>query len=650
MLLCMALIPMIIMGSVNNFVSSQALNSLQESAVLAAEETTIELIESQKRMAVIVAEQASMNQQLLGAVMSGDRGQIAKEMDTLFQTLKQKGLTVLEAGNAMGNVLYRGHNPEKYGDNKYADPIVSLALTRGQVVASAEEGESGIAMRGVAPLKQGNTIQGTILTGFSTDLDFAEQLKKMVDGEVGIYSAEKQAMLVSTIQGEQDNMTDQTLIDTVLNHQQMYRTQGEVNGVPYDFLYVPLTDYDQFKTLGVLRIAKSREAIVAVQLENQLYSIGLALVVILLAVLIASFSTNSIVRPMTVVMNGLRRASDGHLTLAEPVRATGELSQLREHYNLMIKNIGDLLTIAKGTASRVAGLTESLSQGTEEASAAADQVTQSVDAVAMGSDSQNDALQRANQRLGTALHSLEEIQKRSAELSQHAKDVDAATLLGRRTMSQTRTEMNSIHTQVEQTAETMNRLGERSQQIGHIVDLIGGIAAQTNLLALNAAIEAARAGEQGKGFAVVADEVRKLAEQSGKAAEEIGLLIGEIRKQVEVSIADMQQGLTVVAAGNRAVEESEQAFEIVSKGLTEVTREIANVHRLTDDATTETSGVEAEFRSIAAVSEQTAASSEEVAAAIEEQGASMTTLAESMHELAQLAEELNRAVNRFKFE
>ncbi|WP_157722110.1 methyl-accepting chemotaxis protein [Tumebacillus avium] len=650
MLLGMALIPMIIMGSVNNFVSSHALNTLQESAVQAAEETTIEMIESQKRTVVMLAEQAALNQELLAAVESGDRTRIAKVIDPLFQVLKPEGISVLEVGNGMGQVNYRGHNPQKFGDNKYEDPVVSIALSKGIPVASVDEGSSGLAVRGVAPIKQGDVVRGSVMTGFSTNLDFAERLKHMVNGEIGIYSAEKQQLLVSTIAGEQDQMTDSALIESVINQQQVYRTQGEVNGVPYDFLYVPLTDYDKFKTLGVLRIAKSRAAIAAVERESLLYTLGLALVVIVLAVLVATFSTRSIVRPMTAVMKGLQRASGGHLTSAAPVKTSGELQQLHDHYNSMIQNVGELLATAKATASRVAGLTESLSQGSEEASAAAEQVTQAIDAVATGSDAQNDALQRANDRMRTALGSLEEIQKRAAGLSELADEVEEATEVGQRTMNQTRAEMDSIHRQVEQTADTMNLLGEQSQKIGHIVDLIGGIAGQTNLLALNAAIEAARAGEHGKGFAVVADEVRKLAEQSGKAAEEIASLIREMREQVDASIAGMQQGLTVVASGSRAVEETEQAFQIVRTSLSDVTREITHVHRLTDEAADETSGVEAEFQSIAAVSEQTAASSQEVAAAIEEQEATMAALAESMQELALLAEELNTAVSRFTFE
>ncbi|WP_132943740.1 methyl-accepting chemotaxis protein [Tumebacillus sp. BK434] len=650
MLLGMALLPMIIMGSVNNFVSSQALESMQESAVRAAEETTVQMIESQKRSAMMLAEQAALNKELIAAVDAEDRAKIAKMIDPLFEVLQQKGISVLEVGNGIGVVKYRGHNPQKFGDNKYHDPVVSISLMKGIPVASVDEDSTGLTVRGVAPIKDGNVVRGSVMAGFSTNLDFAERLKRMVDGEIGIYSAVDQELLVSTIPGEQAGLTDTALIESVMNQQQPYRTQGEVNGVPYDLVYLPLTDYDNFKTLGVLRIAKSREAIVAAQQESALDTLGLGLIVIVLAILTAIFSTNSIVRPMTAVRNGLQRAAGGHLTPADKVKASGELKQLHDHYNGMIQNIGELLATAKATAARVAGLTESLSQGSEEASAAAGQVTQAIDAVATGSDAQNDALQRANDRMRTALGSLEQIQTRAAGLSELADEVEEATGAGRRTMVQTRVEMDSIQAQVEQTAATMNLLGEQSQKIGHIVDLIGGIAGQTNLLALNAAIEAARAGEQGKGFAVVADEVRKLAEQSGKAAQEIASLIRGMREQVDVNIAAMQQGLTVVAAGRLAVEKSEQAFQIVGTTLDEVTREINEVHRLTNAAADETSGVEAEFQSIAAVSEQTAASSQEVAAAIEEQEATLAALAESMQELALLAEELNREVARFTFE
>jgi methyl-accepting chemotaxis protein len=353
---------------------------------------------------------------------------------------------------------------------------------------------------------------------------------------------------------------------------------------------------------------------------------------------------------MVAVMKGLHDASNGRLREIERIKASGELKQLQDYYNVMITNIRGLLQTATGTAAQVADLSQHLYRGAQEATQAAEQVSSAIEDVARGTESQNDALQRGNDSLTVVLGSLQEIASRAHDLRELAVDVEEASQRGRSTMHRTREEMDSIQKHVEHTADTMNALGEQSQQIGHISDLISGIAAQTNLLALNAAIEAARAGEHGRGFAVVADHVRKLAEQSGNAADEIAQLILQIRGQVEASIAGMQQGLTAVHSGNQAVEEAEHAFLRVGERLDNVTSGISEVHGLTEEASRQSNGVEQEFQAIASVAEEVAASSEEVASAVEEQSATMGSLSDSMEELQRLADELKQAVAKFQFE
>ncbi|HEU4964066.1 MAG TPA: methyl-accepting chemotaxis protein [Bacilli bacterium] len=650
MLLLMALIPMIVMGFVSNYVSIKALTQTQDDAVRAAQESAVRMIEQQKQTTMTIADQVAADTRLQRALLDGDRTAMAQLLDPVFQRVSPYGVTVLEIGNGMGIVQYRAHNPTEFGDNKYENPIVSLTISTGKTVAAVEEGSSGLAVRGVAPIKSGNSVFGTITAGFAADDKMADVLKSMVGGEVTFYNASEKKAVVSTLKGEQDKLTDPQLVDTLFKDMKVVKQKGEIDGTSYDLVYIPLTDYDKFHTLGVMRLAISREAIVASEQENLIYTVALAVGVILLAILVSLRFTNRIVRALNSVVNGLQAAAQGTLREAEPVKASGELKQLREHYDVMVRNIRDLLHTAKDTASQVAELSEHLYSGAEEATATAEEISHAVEDVSKGSESQNDALQRANDSLLVVVRSLQEIAGKSHDLRTVTQEVDTTAEAGRGTMQRTRQEMNSIQEHVRHTADTMNRLGEQSQQIGHIVALIQGLAEQTNLLALNAAIEAARAGEQGRGFAVVADEVRKLAEQSGRAAEEIGDLLQDIRLQVEVSIDGMQQGLDAVASGEQAVADAEHAFQSVGDGLRNVTREVGEVNALTEEASEQAGGVESEFQAIAAVAEQSVASSEEVAASLEEQSATMTSLVHSMEHLSRLADELNGAVSKFQFD
>lgn len=650
LMLGMALIPMLVMGLVSNAVSMSALSDLQATTVEAAENTVVQAIESQEQSAMTLAVQSARDSQIVEALQTQDPKKLAALIDPLYQDLKKQGLTVLEIGNAMGTVLYRAHNPEKYGDSKSGNAAISLAISSGETQSAFEEDSARLSVRGIAPIKVGNIVKGTVTYGYDTDEKLVQRLKGIVHGEITVYGMAEKKSLVSTIEGEQDSLTDSKLLDSVIVDQKSYPATGSVNGVPYDFVYVPLTDYDKNQTLAVVRVSLSREAIVSAQYKVITYSLAIALLAGLCALLFAVRTSNRIVRPMNAVMEGLSEAANGRLRRARAVKASGELKLLLAHYDLMIHNIRELMLVAGRSAAQASELSEQIHSGTQEATAAADQVTRTIDEVAAGSERQNESLQRANDQMGVIVYDLDSIAVSTKELRHLALDVDQASTEGQRTMHRTREEMTAIYHHVQHTAKTMDRLGEQSQRIGTIVDMIGAIAGQTNLLALNAAIEAARAGELGRGFSVVADEVRKLAEQSESATRQIAELVREIREQVEVSIVGMHQGLEAVQSGELAMEQAEQAFQTVGERLRGVTSGVANVYELTRNASEQSKGVESEFQAIAHISEETAASSEEVAASIEEQGAMMNTLAQSMEELRNLAETLHGAVGRFECE
>ncbi len=206
----------------------------------------------------------------------------------------------------------------------------------------------------------------------------------------------------------------------------------------------------------------------------------------------------------------------------------------------------------------------------------------------------------------------------------------------------------SVEEIVNSSTVTVDKLGQRSQEISQIVETTSGIAEQTNLLALNAAIEAARAGEHGRGFAVVADEVRKLAEESQNAAKRITDLISAIQNDTTDAVNSMQKGNAAVKEGTESVSQLKAAFDKILEASDAVADK---AHGMSGDlkvVSDDTENVRERSKKISDNSRRVAADMESVSAAAEEQSAAAEEIASASEALAQLAHGLQTAVGEFK--
>jgi methyl-accepting chemotaxis protein len=194
--------------------------------------------------------------------------------------------------------------------------------------------------------------------------------------------------------------------------------------------------------------------------------------------------------------------------------------------------------------------------------------------------------------------------------------------------------MERIAERVKDASRTVEDLGARSEQIGQIIGTIEDIADQTNLLALNAAIEAARAGEQGRGFAVVADEVRALAERTTKATREIGDMIKAIQKETRGAVTAIEEGVTEVEKGTDFSVRSGQALEQILNQIIDVTMQVNQIATAAEEQTATTGEISSNIQQITSIVRQTA------------HGATQTAAASS--ELSKEADELQHIVSRFK--
>ena len=219
---------------------------------------------------------------------------------------------------------------------------------------------------------------------------------------------------------------------------------------------------------------------------------------------------------------------------------------------------------------------------------------------------------------------------------------------GERKVTEAVQQMKLVEDTVSASARVIRELGQESDKIGAIVDAISQIAEQTNLLALNAAIEAARAGEHGRGFAVVADEVRKLAEQSSTSAGEISALIGNIQEKAGQAVSVMEDGVRQVQNGAEAVNGAGSSFHEIAGMVSKVAVESKDMARVIKTLTANTSVILQAIEKISAMSRDVASEAETVSAATEEQTATMHEIANASQTLSEMAKSMEDSVSKFR--
>lgn len=404
-------------------------------------------------------------------------------------------------------------------------------------------------------------------------------------------------------------------------------------------------------------IAKYKWGIIVNQPVEEIFDVAVSAAYIMIAILIISillatvtafYIARGIAGPLQKVVESVEMIADGDLSHNLAVEGVLEVNQLVTGVNHMRNSLRKIIMHTASVAESVAASAEELTAAATEVGRASEEVAHTIQDVARGatvqmqlSNESTSIISEMNSCIVDTVEAACDVADVSAKSEQSADDgikqVDHAVSL-----------MNRIQDDVSNTGKMIDNLGQKSRQIGQIVEVITNIAGQTNLLALNAAIEAARAGEQGRGFAVVADEVRKLAEQSQTAAKEIAEIIGAIQRETAQTVQAMDKSGKEVTEGVRVVTASKVAFEGIYSDVKNIGVKVGNIVTLVDKQMGGSAQVEQAINSIADSAKMNSDSSQEVAAASEEQNASVQEIVTAVSSLATMASQLQEVVSKFK--
>lgn len=423
-----------------------------------------------------------------------------------------------------------------------------------------------------------------------------------------------------------------------------------------------------------------------------------------LALILGLIIAKKITAPLKSLVDATKQVAEGNLTVKINNPSKDELGKLSESISYMVNNISNIIQLVMSASKSIYVSSHELTATSEEIEKTTEQVALAIGQVAEGAAEQSKTAVDVHGMMEQTTRSMQDIAEDAKEnstivaeasdvvfqtvsaldnvnesaiaVSKAAENSSEAAKKGQSVVGKTVEGMERINISTTNSAEKIQLLGQRSQRIGEIIEVIDDIAEQTNLLALNAAIEAARAGEHGKGFAVVADEVRKLAEKSANATKEISTLIENIQSGVEEAALSMNVGTEEVKKGAQLAEEAgtalkqiliatekvvdqiQQVTSVAGKmksdtvKIREVVDKVAqtaqNNRNSSEKVASDTQQVLKAIDDITAIAQETAASTEEVSASAEQQTASIQEVTIAAQRLTDMAYSLSDMVSRFK--
>ncbi len=373
-----------------------------------------------------------------------------------------------------------------------------------------------------------------------------------------------------------------------------------------------------------------------------------AVICFILAILISFILTRIIARPLRNIAGIVQGVAEGDLTRNVDIDREDEIGQLASSISIMIKKLKHLLNEINKESNLVAEASTQLKMSSDETGQTAQEIASSMIQVAEGSEdtsNQINVLDGISAELAEGSTNLRDNVETSLKV---ARDSEKTAEEGFKAVEKAIKQLDVVTETVNFATDSIEKLGKRSTQIGDMVALIDGIASQTNLLALNAAIEAARAGEHGTGFAVVAEEVRKLAEESGEAAGKITSLIEDIQSETTATVNSMDVNSQEVDSQIEIINKAGDSLQNILEMSNKTRINIEQIKEFTKRLESKSGEMSESIASIASAVEENAASTEEVSAFSEEQSASMQEVAASAEEMDKMAQKLKELISEFK--
>lgn len=385
--------------------------------------------------------------------------------------------------------------------------------------------------------------------------------------------------------------------------------------------------------------------------NNLIMTVILGVLVLIIAGVASFVTSRSITNPIKVVKDRMNLVAKGDISQKPMERTTndetGQLvtatNEMSHQMNTVIRKIGEVSDMLSNQG-------EELSSSANEVKAGTEQIAVTMDELAKGSETQANSASDLAAAMGTFSEKVREVSDKGSNIHTYSNQVLKMTEQGKELMESSTDQMTKINQLVKIAVNKVQGLDKQSQEISKLIAVIQEIADQTNLLALNAAIEAARAGEHGKGFAVVADEVRKLAEQVSNSIHDITGIVSSIQSETNDVTKSLEGGYQEVEQGTEQIQSTSSMLYEIRSSVTKMVEDITIATDSLIELNASSQSMNGSIEEVASVSEEAAAGVQQIAASTEQTSHSMDEVSTSSAQLAISAKELKELVSKFKYE
>lgn len=495
---------------------------------------------------------------IIEAFAEKDREQLTLLTKPTYDALrKQYNIQQFQFHLPPATSFLRLHRLDRYDDDLsgFRETVVQANQQR-QPQSGLEAGVAGIGLRGVIPVYYQQRHLGSAEVGLSFGQDFFDRFTERFEARAALHiPAESHFSTFASTLGLETQITADTL--RKVQQGDTYHTRIQLDGEDRAVMARQILDFAG-NPIGVLELHIDRAEYSQGYQQALMRILTIGTLSLLVGLVLAYTLSRSIIQPLTQTTQSLRNiaAGDGDLTARLDARGKDELTDLALSFNQFAEHIQHIIKRVSAATVQLAAAAEQLSASSTDTSNQAQRV-------------QTETLQVAT-AMNEMTATVSEVADNADQTSFSAGSANTLAEDGKHTLETTQQTVQELVAELESTASTINHLSDHSQEITRILDVIRDISEQTNLLALNAAIEAARAGEQGRGFAVVADEVRTLAGRTQAATVDIQEMIQRLQDGAEKAVDSMKQSNTKVLSSVKSTEEAEAVLNQIVEAISTI--------------------------------------------------------------------------------